>query len=109
MSSAWRKNDVCYRRVANSGTLGSTGPYTSGGAIVVRGAFRSKVRWPRPGFRPGLPVGDPAAPPWFRPARPKFVLKVRCGGAGKPRLVKPDFQPKPRSVIGIWSRNYCMY
>ena len=50
----------------------------------------------RPGFRPGLSVGDRPRHRGFEPARPLLVVKVRRGGVGSAAL-----GPNPASTTGF--------
>ena len=80
------------RTVPQSGRGSYSGPCRTFGPN-----FRSR----RPGFRSGLSVGEPPAPPWFRP-RPT----VLCGESSVRRSGKaPGFRPKPRSTTGVSARN----
>ena len=103
MSGRFRKGDSALYTVVVRYTVGRTGPQSGQGSYSVPcRTFGPNARSRRPGFRSGLSVGEPPAPPWsFDPADRYFVAKVRRGGAGRRRA----FGPKSRSTTGVSARN----
>ena len=62
-------------------------------------SVRTFGRGGRPGFRPGLSVGEPSAPPWFRPGSAGLSAQT-------PRSTTGVCGPNPRSTTGVSSRNF---
>ena len=55
-------------------------------------SVRTFGRGGRPGFRPGLSVGEPSAPPWFRPGSAGLSAQTPVGVCGRNLGRRPGFQ-----------------